>query len=245
MKIWAISDLHLSLGNPDKSMEFFGGPWVHYVQKIEEGWRKAVQAEDLVLIAGDISWAFHLEDALIDLQWIDKLPGKKVLIQGNHDSWWSSKAKMEKLLPPSLSLIYRDSIHLQEVAIAGSRLWDSSEYHFDEYVALAHNPRASRSKKDLIHDEKVFSRELSRLEASLKSMASSAKVRIAMTHYPPIGANLKDSRVSRLFQKYGIQVCVFGHLHNVKRGVSLFGEKEGIRYLLTSCDFLDFQPLLI
>jgi predicted phosphohydrolase len=132
-----------------------------------------------------------------------------------------------------------------DVAIAGSRLWDTSEFSFNEVIDFKENSRANPLAHTDTSEEKdrIFQRELGRLEMSLKSMNALAKTRIVMTHYPPIGLDLKDSLVSRLLEKYQVQICVFGHLHNVKRGLSLFGTHHGIQYALTSCDYLDFRPL--
>jgi uncharacterized protein len=123
VKIWAIADLHLCFSTPEKSMEIFGEAWKNYLQKIEYHWRENVREEDLVLIAGDISWAASLEKALVDLHWIDKLPGIKVMIRGNHDSWWTSINKVRLSLPQSLHCIQNDVFVWNEVAIAGTRLW--------------------------------------------------------------------------------------------------------------------------
>ncbi len=226
-------------------MEFFSGPWENYVEKIERGWKEVIKEEDLVLIAGDISWASKLEDALVDLHWIDKLPGRKLMIKGNHDYWWGSKGKIEKSLPSSIQVIQNDSWEETGLGVAGTRLWDTQEYHFDDIVEIAHNPRASRKQKDTAQDEKIFARELLRLEASLESLSSSVKKKIVMTHYPPIGADLKASKTSSLLEKHKVDICIFGHLHNVKKGKGLFGEKRGVQYLLTSCDFLSFKPYLL
>jgi len=226
-------------------MDFFKGAWTGYVKKIEEGWKNHIQEKDLVLIAGDISWAKKMEGVLVDLEWIDKLPGKKLLIKGNHDYWWPSQSKMEEKIPSSMRALYQDIYYENQIAIAGTRLWDTKEFHFDNCVEMAHNPRATRKPKDLEHDEKIFSKELQRMEAILKNFPKEAKLRIFMTHYPPISADLKDSKAAKMLEKYQVDCCVFGHLHNVKKGLKLFGEKNGVKYFLTSCDFLDFKPLLI
>ncbi len=245
MNIWAFSDLHLSLGNPDKSMEFFAGAWENYVEKIQKGWEKVVGKEDLVLIAGDISWACKLEKALIDLEWIGKLPGRKLMVKGNHDYWWTNKNKIKGSLPSSIEVLQNDSWEEGDIGVAGSRLWDTQEFHFDSIVEKVHNPRAFRREKELNQDEKIFVRELMRLEKSLKSLSFKAKRRIVMTHYPPIGVDLKPSRASSLLEKYEVDICIFGHLHNVKKNRKLFGKKGRVSYFLTSCDFLSFEPLLL
>lgn len=246
MSIWALADLHLALGVPEKAMDFFGEPWIGYVDKIQKNWKERITNEDLVLIAGDISWAMRPEEAVPDLEWIHQLPGTKVLIRGNHDYWWTSLSKVEKVLPPSLHLIQNNVFDWKDVSIAGARLWDSHEYQFGSYIQYQSNPRAKKlidAETDPVETERIFQRELGRLETSLKGLNKQAKRRIAMTHYAPIGAELADSRVSKLLEKYQVDTCVFGHLHNVQQSIPLFGEKQGIRYLLTSCDYLNFVPI--
>lgn len=239
MAIWVIADLHLSFGVPEKSMEAFGPKWKDYTQKIEENWRKVVSPDDLVLIPGDISWAMRPEEALIDLEWIDKLPGTKVMIRGNHDYWWGSINKVRKLLPPSIHSIQNDVFNWQDVSIAGARLWDTDEYNFNSFIEFQENPKESKAEKK--DGKKIFERELNRLELSLKQFNPQAKTKIAMTHYPPIGADLRPSRASSLLEEYGVSICVFGHLHNVKENSLPFGKKGNTSFILTSCDYLDFN----
>lgn len=249
MKIWAIADLHLSFGVENKSMDFFGPDWMGHEKKIEQNWRSVIAPEDLVLIPGDISWALKTEDALPDLQWIHNLPGTKVLLKGNHDFWWGSVSKITPILPSSIHLIQNNAFLWNGVAIGGARLWDTQEYSFGEFIDFKENPR--QKKKDapdatkLDADEKLFERELQRLELSLSQLNPDAKIRIAMTHYPPISSDLTPSKTSVILEKHKIQMCIFGHLHNIKKGIDLFGEARGIRYMLTSCDYLLFEPLLI
>lgn len=245
MAIWAIGDLHLALGVPKKRMDTFGGPWINYTQKIEENWRKVVQEDDLVLIPGDISWAMTIEDVIPDLEWIHNLPGTKVVLRGNHDYWWTSLNKVEKILPPSIHLIQNNSFFWNDVAIGGARLWDTPEYAFGPYINYTENPLAKNLTvpEDPRETEKLFLRELGRLELSLQSMNPAAKKRIAMTHYPPIGVDLGESRTAAILEKYKIDICVFGHLHNIKPGIYLFGNRNDIKYVLASADYIDFKPV--
>lgn len=247
MTIWALADLHLARGVPQKAMDAFGPPWIGYMDKIKENWVKSIQPDDLVLIAGDISWALQLNDAKVDLEWIHALPGTKLLLRGNHDYWWTSLKKIEEILPPSMHLIQNNAFAWENYVIGGARLWDTPEYSFKQFINYVANPKAKLSEEvDNTPDaEKIFSRELARLELSLKEMAKHTGTRLVMTHYPPIGADLSPSRVSSLLEKYEINVCVFGHLHNIKPGIKLFGQKNGIKYELTSADYLNFKPLLI
>jgi predicted phosphohydrolase len=247
MTIWAIADLHLSFGVANKKMDIFGSQWINHAEKIEQAWRESVKPDDLVLIAGDISWALHLEEVVPDLAWIDSLPGTKALLKGNHDYWWNSLNKVKQILPPSCNLIQNNSYNWNGVTIGGTRLWDTPEFNFNEIIEMHENPNAKKlTQSDLTEEkDKIFRRELARLEVSLRSMNPKAKLRIAMIHYPPIGLKLQDSEVSRILEKYHVDICVFGHLHNIKPDLKLFGVHNGIDYHLVACDYLQFKPLKI
>ncbi|SCA63925.1 hypothetical protein SCG7109_BP_00040 [Chlamydiales bacterium SCGC AG-110-M15] len=248
--IWAIADLHLSFGIKNKEMDVFGAEWAQHFDQVEQHWRERITDDDLVLIAGDSSWAMHLRDALADLNWIHSLPGTKVIIKGNHDFWWSSGKKMRAAMPSSIHFIHNNAYTWNDVTIAGARLWDSPEYRFHDYIDFRENALTSKApkKEDLNAEEeaeRIFQRELNRLEISLKDMSPGCSQRIVMTHYPPIGADLADSRVSKILEGYKIQHCIFGHLHSLRQGVNMFGEKNGVKYWLTSCDYLNFIPIEI
>lgn len=242
MTIWAIADLHLSFGVPEKTMEVFGPEWKDYGAKIKSAWGKVVDPEDLILVAGDISWAMRGEQAEVDLQWIEALPGTKVLIKGNHDYWWSSLSKAKKLCPPSIHLIQNNSFTWGDYSIGGARLWDTDEYSCNACIEFRETSVPS-SKEEKPDQERLYNRELERLELSLKALDQKAAKRLVMTHYPPLGLDMKPTRASQLLEKYNVDVCVFGHLHSVKKETPLFGELNGIEYHLTSCDYLDFKPL--
>ncbi len=247
--IWAIGDLHLSFGCPNKEMGVFGPDWKDHHEKIRAFWDANVAKEDLVLIPGDISWAMKLEDAMADLLWIEERPGCKVLIRGNHDYWWDTASKVRRRLPPSLHILSSDAFHWNDVSIAGARLWDTKEYHFGPYIDMKPSAKPKPERTELENakkeeeDEKIFCRELLRLQASLNCLRPDAKFKIVMTHYPPISADLKDSTVSKMLENAHVNCCVFGHLHSVRQGQTLFGTKEGIEYHLTSCDWLNFTLL--
>jgi predicted phosphohydrolase len=247
MSIFAIADLHLAFSVPDKSMEVFGKPWENYEKLIEEAWKSSITNSDLVLIPGDISWAKTLDQALIDLNWIDALPGTKLILRGNHDYWWSSITKVRQALPRSIHAIQNDAFHWKDASIAGSRLWDTNEFSFKNCVEYVTNDRIKKMEEPEKPEEQegIFLRELGRLELSLKQLKPSAKLKIAMTHYPPIGPDLKPSRASLLLEKYGIHQCVFGHLHSVKQNLMMLGEKNNIYYHLIAADYLRFKPLLV
>lgn len=246
MSIWALADLHLAFGAPSKSMEVFGPSWADYANRIETHWRKLVQKEDLVLLPGDLSWAQKLEDALIDLRWIDALPGTKLILKGNHDYWWPSASKLSKNLPSSIHFIQNNAFLWNDVAVGGSRLWDSSEYDFSACIDFQENPRANvQNGSEKGDPEPIFQRELERLRLSLQQLDPKARRRIAITHYPPIGANLAPSRASAILEEFHIEACLFGHLHNVKQELPLFGTARGVTYSLVSADYLNFSPLRV
>ena len=244
--VWALSDLHLACSIPSKNMNVFGPLWEDYMDKMRTSWLESIDAGDLVLIPGDISWAINLSQVGADLKWIDDLPGTKVILKGNHDYWWDSTAKMSKIMPPSIHFIHNSVYNWHDISIGGARLWDTPEYNFNQYVHFQENSRENKADKPKpIESEKIFHRDLERLKLSLKQLSPQAKTRIAMTHYPPISADLKPSITSAILEEFKIDICVFGHLHNLKKDKKLFGEIRGVRYILTSCDYLDFKPLLV
>jgi len=245
MQIWALADLHLAHSVPSKNMAVFGPIWEGYMAKMAASWKEMIKSEDLVLLPGDITWAMRLEEAKIDLEWIDALPGTKVMIRGNHDYWWSSAKKMSAIFPPSVHFIHNTAFHWKDVAVGGTRLWDTPEYNFNGYVHFQENPKARPAEERTDQDAAIFERELERLKLSLKQMNPSAKLKIAMTHYPPISADLQLSRTSTLLEEFGVQICVFGHLHNLKKDKPMFGQVRGVKYLLTAADYLDFRPLRV
>lgn len=245
MAIWAIGDLHLSFGVRDKKMDVFGTQWKDHPEKIRSHWLEKINDEDLILLPGDISWAMRPEEAKPDLNWIHLLPGTKVMIRGNHDYWWSSLKKIEQILPPSIHVIQNNHFSWKNVHVGGSRMWDSSEYQFGNFIHYIENPRENLLAEvdNQKENEKIFERELGRLEYSLKQFPKDSSLRIAMTHYPPISADLQSSRVSQILEKYGVSTCIFGHLHNIKDHALPFGNKNGVQYFLTSADYLDFNPI--
>ena len=250
-KVFAIADLHLSFGVDGKEMDLFGEPWIHHPSKIEKGWKEVVSEEDIVIIAGDISWALHLDEALVDFQWLDKLPGIKVICKGNHDHYWKSKGKMEKALPQSFHMIQNSCVHIDHLAIGGTRLWDTPLFNFDDAVDFKPTPegvhlteKATGDAKDK-HDAKLFEKELHRLELSLSQMNKSCEFRIAAVHHPPIGADWQPTVVTDLLKKYQIDVCVFGHIHSLKKGFPIEKVVDTIRCICVPGDHLNFVPYRI
>lgn len=232
-------------------MDIFGEHWKNHAERIGQHWKAKISEDDLVLLPGDISWGLHLEEAKPDLEWIHSLPGTKVMLRGNHDYWWASLKKISEILPPSIHLIQNNAFCWRDICIGGSRLWDTAEYSLDESILYYESPKNNLKAKepvsgDTTEQEKIYERELQRLETSLKAMNRNAKTRIVMTHYPPIGAKLQSSRASKLLEHYKVNICVFGHIHNVKHSQGpLFGDLNGVHYALVAGDYLQFDPLKI
>ena len=245
MALYAIADLHLALSTPDKDMAIFGDVWHGYTQRIEEQWREVVKPEDLVLIAGDICWAGKLAQALTDLEWIDRLPGKKLLLRGNHDYWWDTPTKMRKVMPPSISILQNDAWRWGDIAIVGSRLWDYEGLKFGSWVQ-ASGPKKMPPPPDeamLEEQRRIYQRELERLQLSCSALPADVKARVAMVHYPPIGPDGQTSPASELLQTYGVDTCVFGHLHSLKPDFPRSWLVEGTRYVFVAADAVGFRPV--
>ena len=221
MKIYAISDLHIST-NTDKPMDVFGGNWVGYLDKIRADWQEKVTDEDLVLIGGDISWAMDISDAQKDLDSLSNLKGKKILIKGNHDYWWSGIGKVRDILPTDFYALQNDCVKFDNVIICGSRCWSvPGAPDFNE------------------QDRKIYLRETERLKLSLKSVE---KIRnegdklIALVHFPPFNVHRDDSLFTEIFETYKVDAVVYGHLHGKNVRADKLVVKNGVKYYLTSCD---------
>ncbi len=225
MSLFAIGDLHLALGTPEKSMEVFGGRWEGYLDKIRRGF-ELVSGEDTVVICGDISWAMDLESALPDFQFLHRLPGKKVLVKGNHDYWWSTAAKMNAFFRQNgldtLSLLHNNCVFWDDLALCGTRGW-----FFEEDAQTG-------------HDEKILRREVGRLEASLKEGADREK--LVFLHYPPLYMGYRCAPVMEKLAEYGVKECYYGHIHGSGCRAAWQGGMDGVVYRLVSADFLDFFP---
>lgn len=221
--IYSISDLHLDF-TKIKSMECFGTNWKSYEERIISNWKRLIQPEDLVLIAGDISWQMKLEDAYHDLIRIDSLPGTKIMIRGNHDYWWDSIGKIRKLPLKSSYFIQNDSLEFDNYSICGTRGWNSRDYpNFDD------------------HDDKIFKRELLRLEMSLKDAKYRENI-IVMIHYPPFDKKGKPNEFGSLMNDYQVKHCVYGHLHADGHRFIVEGNIDGCNYYCTSGDYINFIP---
>ncbi|HQE10525.1 MAG: metallophosphoesterase [Dethiobacteria bacterium] len=229
MAIWAIADLHLSHDRA-KPMDIFGPCWENHAEKIAANWRRLVGGDDLVIVAGDISWAMQLSEAAADLNWIASLPGRKLLLRGNHDYWWSSISKVRAALPPGMAALQNDHYVFEDWAICGSRGWICpGEEGFDSE-----------------HDEKIYRREIGRLELSLESARLAGRERIvAALHYPPFNRQGSPSGFTELLERYGVSYCVYGHIHDEGRDRLFQGERGGVNYIFVAADGVDFTPVRV
>ena len=227
MAIYTIGDLHLSLGC-EKPMDIFPG-WQGYMEKLEHHWNTLVRPEDTIVLAGDTSWAMKLEDTAADFSFLQRLPGQKLLLKGNHDYWWTTVKKMERFLLEngfdSLHIVHNNSILAEGLAICGTRSW-----MFD-----VGEP----------HDEKVMNRELGRLRASLQAAPEEGIERVAFLHYPPVYPNANAQQVIDLLKEYNVKRCYYGHLHGNAIRFAVQGTVDGIEYRLISADALAFCPYKI
>ncbi len=225
MSIFAIADLHLSL-SAEKKMDVFSG-WEGYVDILSENWNKLVNPDDTVVLPGDISWSMKLENCTQDFSFLEKLPGKKILIKGNHDYWWTTASKMNSFLSEhdfnSISILQNNCFFVDDVAICGTRSWLFERGDpFDQKLAL---------------------REAGRLTTSLKSAGDAEK--IVFLHYPPIFRNEYSRIMIDIMKEYGVKRCYYGHLHSHTIKHAFNGMDDGIMYRLISADSLSFVPLKI
>ena len=227
MALYAIGDLHLCLG-AQKPMDIFGGAWVGYMDKLKEG-LSVIQPDDTTVLLGDLSWALDLESARDDFAWINLIPGRKIMLKGNHDYWWSTAAKFKKFCDDNSftdQFVLNNNCYLYDNwAICGTRGW------FFE---------GARSSE---HDEKVFRRELIRLEASLTAAGNLEK--IVFLHYPPLYNGYRCEEIIELLHKYDVRRCFYGHLHGASHALALEGLWDGIEYRLVSADRLNFKPFTV
>ncbi|HEX2927442.1 MAG TPA: metallophosphoesterase [Ruminiclostridium sp.] len=232
MSIYAIADLHLSLGI-DKPMDVFGGRWSNYMEKLKENWLSHVNENDTVIIPGDVSWATYIDSAYEDFRFIEDLPGKKIISKGNHDYWWTTSSKLNKYLQENnfktISFMHNNAFMLEGTAICGTRGWKG--------------PGEDDFKKD---DEKIYKREIERLELSIKAALTLQQPNmLVFMHYPPVTAKSRMTGFMDIMKKYGIKECYYGHLHGEGIKGAIEGEYEGIDLKLISADHLNFKPLKI
>lgn len=227
MALYAISDLHLGF-NEDKPMDIFGEKWNGHPEKIKNNWIEKIKKEDTVLIAGDISWAMNSDSSMFDLQWIEELPGKKILSKGNHDYWWTSINKLNVLFEKT-KFLQNNYYSYEEYAICGTRGWT-----------------CPGGDKFTEKDKKIYLRELIRLRLSLDEAKKNGFSKfIVMLHYPPTNERFEESEFVKIIKEYGVEKVIYGHLHGPSLKRVLNGEVDGVEYIMTSADFLDFDPIKI
>ncbi len=227
MALYAIGDLHLCLGAP-KPMDVFGGAWIGYMDKLKCG-MSVIRPNDTTVLLGDLSWALDLPNAKADFAWINQIPGRKILLKGNHDYWWSTAAKFSKFCLENdfseMHLLNNNFFEYEGYAVCGTRGW-----FFEE-------------ERSGVHDEKVFKRELLRLEASLK--AAGERPKIVFLHYPPRYKGYQCNEILQLLEKYQVRRCFYGHLHGGSHKLAMEGQWDGVEYRLVSADYIGFRPYLV
>lgn len=227
MALYAIGDLHLSFG-VDKPMDVFGGAWAGYVDKLREG-LSVIGPDDTTVLTGDLSWGMDLPQAREDFRFIAQIPGRKILLKGNHDYWWNTAAKFYRFCQENgfenLFLLNNNAYEYADYALCGTRGWFYEE------------------EREGTHDEKVFRRELLRLEASLK--AAEREKKLCFLHYPPLYQNYRCPEILQLLHQFGVERCYYGHLHGASHKLAMEGNREGIEYFLVSADYVNFSPVKV
>lgn len=229
MKLYAFSDFHLSGDPPKKPMDIFGANWAHHREKIEASWRRTIRPEDAVIIAGDLSWGKNLAEALPDLLWIAGLPGRKIIVRGNHDYWWDTVTKMTKATGGAFEFLHNNVIRVGDIALAGTRSWI---------------PETARNFTE--NDAAILRREEGRLERGIAlAEASGARRILCVLHYPPYDERHRPMRILDIMRAHGVRDCVFGHIHGEKNFHDIPDELCGVRLHLTSADYLRFEPYFL
>ena len=214
MALYAMGDLHLSL-NSDKSMDIFGDDWHDYVNRIREGFAPLCD-DDVTVLCGDLSWGMSLEESLLDFQFINALPGKKILLKGNHDYWWNTASKMKRFFAENgldtMEILHNNCLFYGDIALCGTRGWF---YELDNQGT---------------HDEKVLLR------------AAGEREKLCFLHYPPIYQGYECPEILRLLKEYGAKACYYGHLHGASHRRAIEGTRNGTLFSLVAGDFLGFVP---
>ncbi len=227
MALYAIGDLHLSL-NTEKPMDIFGGNWAGYMDKLQNG-LSVIQPEDTTVLLGDLSWSLGLSEAKEDFAWIDRIPGRKIILKGNHDYWWSTATKFYNFC--------------DENGFTNQFILNNNHYEYDGFAICGTRGWFFEEERSGEHDEKVFKRELLRLETSLISAGSLPK--IVFLHYPPRYKGYECREIISLLEQYQVSRCFYGHLHGASHGLAQEGIWNGIEYRLVSADRLNFHPFTV
>lgn len=227
MALYVIGDLHLSLGT-EKPMDVFGGAWTGYMEKLKNG-LSVIRPGDTTVLAGDLSWAMDLKNAREDFAWINAIPGRKIILKGNHDYWWSTAKKFYDFC--------------QENGFENQWILNNNCYDYDRYAICGTRGWFFEEDRSGQHDEKVFRREIIRLETSLK--AAGEKEKLVFLHYPPRYRGYECREILELLERYGVRRCFYGHLHGGSHALAQEGFWNGTEFRLISADFLNFCPFLV
>lgn len=227
MALYAIGDLHLCLG-AQKPMDIFGGAWIGYMDKLQEG-MSVVRQEDTIVLLGDLSWSLDLSNAKSDFAWINQIPGRKIILKGNHDYWWSTAAKFYSFCNAN--------------GFSDQLILNNNHYEYDNWAICGTRGWFFEEERSGAHDEKIFKRELIRLEASLKSAGNLRK--LVFLHYPPRYKGYTCHEIVELLERYHVERCYYGHLHGASHKLAVEGLWNGIEYRLVSADRLNFCPLTV
>ena len=227
MALYAIGDLHLCLG-AKKPKDVFGGNWVGYMDKLEEG-VSVIGPDDTTVLLGDLSWALDLESAREDFAWIERIPGRKIILKGNHDYWWSTATKFYKFCE-------QQGFHDQFIL-------NNNHYEYDGWAICGTRGWFFEEEPSGAHDEKVFRRELLRLEASLQSAGELPK--LVFLHYPPRYKGYECGEILELLEKYEVRRCFYGHLHSESHKLAVEGLWGGVEYRLVAADYIGFKPVTV
>ncbi len=225
MALYTIGDLHLSLAS-EKPMDIFGDKWKNHAEKLKKNFQ-VVGEDDLTVLCGDHSWGMSLEESLQDLLYINSLPGKKIMLKGNHDYWWGTANKIRTFFEAhgidTMEILHNNSFQYGDYAICGTRGWFYEEEKGGE------------------HDKKIMNREIMRLETSLK--AAGDREKLVFLHYPPIYQHYKCEEILELLKKYEVKMCCYGHIHGKGTAFAFNGWRDGTEFKLVSADFVDFKPV--
>lgn len=225
MALYAIGDLHLALSDTYKPMDIFSG-WEGYTEKLENNWRNTITDEDTVVLAGDTSWAMKLQNSFKDFDFVNRLPGKKIILKGNHDYWWSTMSKMERYFKENgfdtISILFNNCYSYEGYGICGTRGW----------VNIG----------DDTEDEKVLLREVQRLEVSIKEALARELEPIVFMHYPPVYGSGCNYDILDVLYRYEIKRCFYGHIHGYSQKNAITGVHDGVEYTMISGDYINFMP---
>lgn len=228
MALYAIADLHLPLGI-DKPMDIFGKAWENYVERLADNWQSHIKQNDTVVIAGDFSWATYLEQSVRDFEYLHRLNGKKILLKGNHDYWWTTMNKLRVFTASNgfsdIEFLQNNSFMYEDIALCGTRGWI--------------HPACDNFGEE---DKKIFDREVLRLELSLCNAGDCGEIYV-FTHYPPISPSMETNGFVEMMRKYPVTKCVYGHLHASSHRNAAEGVINGIEYKLVSGDYVAFNPV--